>query len=77
VGQAHNRRILTLAKDTAEDGRAQSTVLVEDLVDDVPGIDFALVARSDCGDMVLDDRGKSTRITDVGYPGRELGMPDN
>lgn len=69
--------ILTLSKNVTEHGRTQRAVLVEDLVNDVPCVDLALVARRDSSDVVLDDRGQCGRVTDAGHPRRELGMPND
>lgn len=41
-----------------------------------PGVDLALVASNDVGDVVLDDLGQSSLVVDVLNPLRELGVPD-
>lgn len=46
-----------LAEHVGEDGGSEGPVFVEDLVDDVPAVDFALVPRHDGGDVVLNDVG--------------------
>ena len=65
-----------LAENAAEDAVAEGAVLGEDLVDDVPVEDLALVARDHCGDVVLDDLGQGVAVVDVLHPLRELGVPD-
>lgn len=57
-----------LAEDVREDGGAQGTVLVEDLVDDVPGPDLTGVASGDGGDVVLDDGGQCGLVANSGNP---------
>ncbi len=65
-----------LAEDIREDRGAQGTVLVEDLVRDVPRPDFARVATRDVRDVVLDDRGEGRLVVDRRDPAGELRMPD-
>ena len=65
-----------LAEDTGEDGVAERAILVEDLVDDVPVQDLALVATRDVGDVILDHGGEGGFVVDVLDPLRELGVPE-
>ena len=55
------------AEDVEEHGRTEGAVLVEDLVDDVPGTDLALVPPRDLGDVRLDDRRQLGLVSDRGY----------
>ena len=65
-----------LTEDTVEDAVAQGTVLVEDLVDNVPGVDLALVAAHHVGDVVLENLGQGVAVVDVLDPLGKLGVPD-
>lgn len=65
-----------LAKDVGEDGGAQTTIFVEDLVHDIPGADLSSVTACNGGDVILDDGGQGGLVADGGHPGRELRMPD-
>ena len=64
-----------LTKDTAKDTVAETAVLSEDLVYNVPVGDFALVARYHSGDMVLDDLSQGVAVPDVIHPLGKLGVP--
>lgn len=59
-----------LAENTAEDTIAEGAILGEDLVDDIPLEDLALVARDHGGDVVLDYRSQGVAVVDRLYPGR-------
>lgn len=41
-----------------------------------PGVDLALVASNDVGNVVLNDLGQSSLVVDVLNPLRQLGVPD-
>lgn len=66
-----------LAEDVVEQGLAVGTVLVEGLVDDVPGVALALVVAGDVGDVLNDDGPQLIGGPLSGLdPGGELGVPD-
>lgn len=62
--------------DLHEDVVAESTVLVEGLVDDVPGVDLALEVGHNLSDVVLHDVGEGGLVVDVLDPLGKLGVPD-
>lgn len=59
-----------LAEDVVEDRRAHAAVLVEDLVDDVPRVHLALVARHERRDVVGHHGGEGRPVGDGGDPAR-------
>lgn len=65
-----------LAEDVVEDGGAEGTVLLEHLVDDVPGVDLALPARHQLRDVVLHHGGEGRLVVDRRHPRRKLAVPD-
>jgi hypothetical protein len=65
-----------LAEDVVEDGGAEAAVLLEHLVDDVPGVDLALVLGQELGDVVLHDAGQGGLVLDGRNPGGQLAVPD-
>lgn len=67
---------VVLTKNLHEDVLAEGAVLVEGLVDNVPGVDLALEVGHDLGDVVLHDVGKGGLIVDVLDPLGKLGVPD-
>ena len=69
---------LVASQDGGEDGLPEGAVLVEGLVDHVPGVALALVVVHDVGD-VGDDYGAQLVLGPVllgFHPGRELRVPD-
>jgi hypothetical protein len=71
------KRPLTLAKHVLEDRGAQRSVLVENLVHDIPGIDLAFVAGGNGSNVILNDRRERGRVGNARHPGRELRVPDD
>ena len=71
-GDLHEAR----AEDVREDGGADRAVLVEHLVDDVPGADLAGVAAREVLDVVLDDGRERGPVVDLRDPAGELRVPD-
>lgn len=61
---------------TIEDGVTEGSVVLEDLVDDIPMVDLALKLGHDGCDVVNHDRPQSSSIVDVRDPGWELAVPD-
>lgn len=54
-----------LAKYAAEDTITETAVLGEDLIDDIPLEDLALVVGDHGGDVVLDHRGQGVTVGDL------------
>jgi hypothetical protein len=52
-------------KNSVEDAVTEVTVVFEDLVDDVPSVDLALVSASNAVDVVLHDLGQGVTVTDA------------
>ena len=71
-GDLHEAR----AEDVREDGGADRAVLVEHLVDDIPGADLAGVAAREVLDVVLDDGRERGPVVDLRDPAGELRVPD-
>ena len=71
-GDLHEAR----AEDVREDGGADRAVLVEHLVDDVPGADLAGVAAREVLDVVLNDGRERGPVVDLRDPAGELRVPD-
>ena len=67
---------VVLAENLHEDVLAESTVLVEGLVDNVPGVDLALEVGHDLGDVVLHHIGELGLVGDLLDPVGELRVPD-
>ena len=67
---------VVLTENLHEDVVAESAVLVEGLVDDVPGVDLALEVSHDLGDVVLHDVGEGSLVVDVLDPLGQLGVPN-
>ena len=67
---------VVLADDLHPVALTESTILVEDLVGDVPCVDLALVAANDGLDVVLHDRDQGGLVVDVGDPGGDLAVPN-
>lgn len=65
-----------MAQHVVEHTRSETAVLVEHLVDDVPGVHLALVARQERRDVVLHHGGECCFVADGRDPGRELAVPD-
>lgn len=76
AGSAESNTDKVLTENSAEDTVAEVTVLSEDLVDDIPLKDLALVAGDHGLDVVLDDRGEGRAIVDVLNPLRQLRVPE-
>lgn len=65
-----------LSEHTAEHAVAEVAILGEDLVDNVPLEDLALVPCDHGGDVVLDDRRQCGAVADLGNPARQLRVPE-
>lgn len=59
-----------VSKDGGENGGTHGTVVVEDLVGDIPRLNLSLVSSSNLGNVVLDDSGQSRLVVDVLNPVR-------
>ncbi|KAG9966599.1 family 10 xylanase, partial [Aureobasidium melanogenum] len=67
---------VVLTENLHEDVLAESAVLVEGLVNDVPGVDLALEVGHDLGDVVLHDVGEGGLVVNVLDPLGKLRVPD-
>jgi hypothetical protein len=67
---------VVLTDNLHEDVVAESAVLVEGLVNDIPGVDLALEVGHELGDVVLHDVGEGGLVVDVLDPLGKLGVPD-
>lgn len=76
AGSAESNSNKVLTKNSAEDTVTEVTVLSEDLVDDIPLKDLALVAGDHGRNVVLNDRGEGGAVVDVLNPLRQLGVPE-
>lgn len=76
AGSAEGNSDHVLAEDLVDLAVAHASVLGEDLVDDVPVEDLALVAGDHGLDVILNDRGHGGAVLDVLDPLRELGVPN-
>ena len=76
AGGAERNADKVLTEDAAEDTITETTVLGEDLVDDIPLQDLALVVGDDGGDVVLDDLGQGVAVIDLGHPVGQLAVPE-
>lgn len=76
AGSAEGNADKLLAEDAGEDRVTQTAVPLEDLVDNVPGVDLALVTSSDVGNVVLNDRLELVLVVDVLDPLRQLRVPE-
>jgi hypothetical protein len=65
-----------LTEEAVEDGVTVGSVILEDLVGNVPVLDLALPASDEGGDVVLEDGGEGGSITDVADPLWELRVPE-
>ena len=65
-----------LAEDTAEDTVSEVAVFSEDLVDDIPLENLALVLCDELGHVVLNDGGQCVAVADVLNPLGQLGVPE-
>ena len=65
-----------LTEDVVEDAGTEAAVLLEHLVDDVPGVDLTLEVTHDGGDVVLHDSGQGGLVPDGRDPTGKLGVPD-
>jgi hypothetical protein len=65
-----------LSKDVVVHTGTEATVLLEHLVDDVPGVNLALVAAHQCVDVVLHHRGQCGLVTNLRNPAGKLRVPD-
>lgn len=65
-----------LTEEAVEDGVTVVSVVLEDLVGDIPVLDLALPARDEGGDVGLEDAGEGSGIVDVADPLWELGVPE-
>jgi hypothetical protein len=63
-------------ENAAEDAVAEASVFGEDLVNDIPLEDLALIVRDDGRYMVLEDRGQCVTVANLGHPGGQLRVPE-
>jgi hypothetical protein len=76
LGSLESNADKVLTEDVVEDAGTEATVLLEHLVDDVPGVDLALEVSHDAADVVLHDSGQGGLVPDGADPAWELGVPD-
>lgn len=65
-----------MAQNVVPDAGSEASVLIEDLVANIPGIDLALVTAEQRVDVVLHDRGQGCLVADRRNPARQLRVPD-
>jgi hypothetical protein len=64
-----------LAENVVEHAGAEATVLLEHLVDDVPGVDLTLEMSNDTVDVVGHDSGQGGLVADLRDPAGKLRVP--
>jgi hypothetical protein len=70
-----NIKETSTTKDIGEDRRTNASVIIEDLVGDIPSVDLALISASNGSNVGLDNRSESSLVGDVLDPLWELRVP--